>query len=107
MDADALDDRDGEPARLQMLDIALLVPAPALLENLLERVPIFRLRERPVRDFDVERGQMAAMQMADEVGCAEEEGGAGLLHVTRILVPGRDGHDDGTRPRRLLRTYLS
>ncbi len=43
MDADALDDGDGEPARFQMLDSALFVTASSLLENLLERFPKFRL----------------------------------------------------------------
>ena len=79
-DADAVDDRDGEPARLQVLDVVRFVPAPPLLEDLLERVPGFRLRQRSVGDRDVERGQVPAMQMADEVGCAEEEGGGELLH---------------------------
>ena len=58
MDADALDDGDGEPARFQMLDSALFVTASSLLENLLERFPKFRLPEPPVRDLDIERGQM-------------------------------------------------
>ena len=89
VDADALDDGDGEPARFQMLDIALFVAPPPLLENLLERVPEFRLLERSVRDLDVERGQMPAMQMADEVGGAEQDGGADFLHVTRTLLPAR------------------
>ena len=86
VDADALDDGDGEPARFQMLDKTLFVAAPPLLENLLERVPKFRLLELSVRDLDVERGQMPAMQMADEVGGAEQDGGADLLHVTRTLL---------------------
>ena len=51
-----------------MFNIPLFVAAPPLLKNLLERVPIFRLLEPSVRDLDVERGQMPAMQMADEVG---------------------------------------
>ena len=68
VDADALEEADGEPASLQMFNIPLFVAAPPLLKNLLERVPIFRLLEPSVRDLDVERGQMPAMQMADEVG---------------------------------------
>ncbi len=91
VDADALDDRDGEPARLQMLDIPLFVPPPSFLQKLLERVPEFWLLERSVRDLDVQRGQMPAMQMPDEVGGAEQDGGAGLLHVMRTLTGANSG----------------
>ena len=103
VDADALDDGDGEPDLLQMLDIPLFVAAPSLLENLLERVPKFWLLQRSVSDFEVQSRQMPAIQVTDEVGRDEQDGGADLLHVTRTSIPGRAASTPPPPPR----AYLS
>ena len=60
-------------------------------------VPEFRPLEPSVRDLEVERGQMATMQMADEIVGGEEDGGDELLHIARtsLLFPAAPGLRSG------------
>jgi hypothetical protein len=79
-----LDERDTWSP--EALDELPLVRESALDQGLQDGIPNLRLLHRAACDRGIESSQMTAVEMADEVGGAEAEVVADLLHVVKSFI---------------------
>jgi len=84
--ATALDRDDANALPLQMLDVLLFVRPPTGHQRFEHRVPDLRFLRRAAFDRSIERGQVSAVEVADEVGGAEAKAIRYLLHAATFSV---------------------
>lgn len=71
-----------------MFDEASLMQRATLRKRFEDRVPGLWLREFAMRNLKIKFGQITAIQMPDQIACAELNCLAYLLHVLILMLPG-------------------
>jgi len=69
-----------------MAEISLLVSTTALDQDLECGIVVGRLGQRSTGDLQIELSEIPAIDMADEVGCAQLKGLAGNLHRASLPI---------------------
>src|ERR1700731_3400509 len=81
----------GQARLLERLDVLPLVRKPPLEQRLQDRIQDLRFLHRPAGNCRIESGEMMTVQVADEIGGAEANLVADLLHTGYVTAPNHRG----------------